>query len=55
MVLNSDGLEGCLGTAKALQIGGSPGSGCTQALAYCLCDFLLGVSHRWRQLWSPEF
>ena len=48
MVLNSDGSMGCLGIAKASQIGGSPGSGCTQALAYCLCDFLLGGSHRRR-------
>ena len=55
MVLNSDGPVGCLGIAKALLIEGSPGSGCTQALTYCLCDFLLGVSHRRRQLWSPEF
>ena len=55
MVLNSDGLVGCLGIAKALQVGGSPGSGCTQALAYRLCDFLLGVSHRRCQLWSPGF
>ena len=55
MVSNSDGLVGCLGIAKALQVGGSPGSGCTQALAYRLCDFLLGVSHRRRQLWSLEF
>ena len=55
MVLNSDGLMGCLGIAKALHIRGSPGSGCTQALAYRLCDYLLGVSHRRRQLWSPEF
>ena len=54
-VLNSDGLVRCLGIAKTLQIGGSPGSGCTQALAYRLCDFLLGGSHRQRQLWSPEF
>ena len=29
MMLNSDGPMGCLGIAKALQIGGSPGSGCT--------------------------
>ena len=36
MALNSDGLVGCLGIAKALQIGRSPGSGCTQALAYRL-------------------
>ena len=28
MVLNFDGLAGCLGIAKALQIGGMPGSGC---------------------------
>ena len=55
MVLNFDGLVGCLGIAKALQIGGLPGSGCTQALAYRLCDFLLDVSHRRCQLWSPEF
>ena len=54
MVLNFDGLVGCLGIAKALQIGGSPRSECTQALAYRLCDFLLGVSHRRRQLLSPE-
>ena len=50
MVLNSDSLVGCLGIAKALQVGGFPGSGCTQALAYRLCDFLLGASHRRRQL-----
>ena len=55
MVVNSDGPGGCLGVAKALQIGRLPGSGCTQALAYHLCAFLLGVSHRRRQLWSPEF
>ena len=55
MVLNFDGLVGSLGIVKALQIGGSPGSGCTQALAYRLCDFLLGCSHIRRQLWSPEF
>ena len=55
MVLNSNGLVGCLGIAKALQIRGSPESGCTQVLAYRLFDFLLGVSHRRRQLWSPEF
>ena len=48
IVLNFDGLVGYLGIAKALQIGGSPGSGCTQALVYCLCDFLLSVSHRRR-------
>ena len=29
MVLNSDDLVGCLGIAKALQVGGSPRSGCT--------------------------
>ena len=45
MVMNSDGPVGGLGIAKALQIRGSPGSGCTQTLAYHLCDFLLGVSH----------
>ena len=55
MVLNSDGPMGGLGIAKALQIGGSLGSKCTQALAYYLCDFLLGVSHRRRQMWSPDF
>ena len=55
MVLNSDGPVGCLGTAKALQIGGSPGSECTQALAYCLCDFSLSDSPRRCQLWCPEF
>ena len=36
MALNSDGPVGCLGIAKALEIGRSPGSGCTQALAYRL-------------------
>ena len=50
MVLNSDGLAKCSGTAKALQIREMPGSGCIQALAYRLCDFLLGGSHRQRQL-----
>ena len=55
MVMNSDGPGGCLGIDKAFQIGRLPGSGCTQALAYCLYDFLLGVSHGRRQLWSPEF
>ena len=50
MVLNSDGPVKCLGIAKVLQIRGSPGSGCTQALAYRLCDFLLGASHKRRQL-----
>ena len=48
MVLNFDGLAGCLGTTKALQIGGMPGSECIQALAYRLCDFLLDVSHKRR-------
>ena len=33
MAVNSDGLMGCLGIAKASEIGRSPGSGCTQALA----------------------
>ena len=55
MTLNSDGPVGCLGVAKALQIGGSPRSGCTQALANRLCDFLLGVSHRRRQMWYLDF
>ena len=50
MVMDSDDPAGCLGIAKALHIGGSPGSECTQALAYRLCDFLLGVSHKRRQL-----
>ena len=36
MVVNSGGATGCLGIAKALEIGRSPGSGCTQALAYRL-------------------
>ena len=36
MPLNSDGPMGCLGIAKALHIGRSLGSGCTQALAYRL-------------------
>ena len=36
MAVNSDSLMGCLGIAKALEIGRSPGSGCTQALVYCL-------------------
>ena len=36
MAMNSDGPMGCLGMAKALEIGRSPGSGCTQALAYRL-------------------
>ena len=55
MVLNFDDLAGCSRTTKALQIGGMSGSGCIQALAYRLCDSLLGVSHRQRQLWSPKF
>ena len=55
MALNSDGPGGCLGMAKALQIGRSPRSGCTQDLAYRLCAFFLGDSHRRCQLWSPEF
>ena len=55
MVLKSDGPVGCLGTTKASQIEGSPGSGCAQALAYRLCDFLLDVSHKRCQLWCPEF
>ena len=29
MAVNSDGPMGCLGIAKALGIGRSPGSGCT--------------------------
>ena len=36
MALNSDGPVGCLGIAKALEIGRPPGSGCTQALVYHL-------------------
>ena len=36
MVVNFDGPTGCLGIAKALEIGRSRGSGCTQALAYHL-------------------
>ena len=36
MAVNSDGTVGCLGIAKALEIGRSPRSGCTQALAYRL-------------------
>ena len=55
MALNSDDPLGCLGIAKALEIGRSPRSGCTKALEHRLRDFLLGVSHRWRQLWSLEF
>ena len=48
MVVNSDGTAGCLGIAESLEIGRAPRSGCTQALAYRLLDFLLGVSHRRR-------
>ena len=48
MVLNFDDLAGCSRTTKVLQIGGMPGSGCIQALAYRLYDFLLDVSHRQR-------
>ena len=36
MVVNSEGLMGCLGVAKASEIGRSLGSGYTQALAYRL-------------------
>ena len=36
MALNFDGPMGCLGIAKALEIGRSPRSRCTQALAYRL-------------------
>ena len=36
MALNSDSPVGCLGITKALEIGRSPGGGCTQALAYRL-------------------
>ena len=36
MAVNFDGLTGCLGMAKVLEIGRSPGSGCTQALTYRL-------------------
>ena len=55
MAESSNGPVGCSRMAKALEIGRSPGSGCTQALAYRLRDFLLGVSHRRRQLQSPKF
>ena len=54
MAVNSNGMTGYLGIAKTSEIRRSPGSGCTQALAYHLLDFLLGISHRRRQLWSPE-
>ena len=36
MALNSDGPIRCLVIAKALEIEGSPGNGCIQALAYRL-------------------
>ena len=36
MALKFDDPMGCLGIAKALEIGKSPGSGCTQTLAYRL-------------------
>ena len=36
MAVNFDGPMGCLGIAKALEIRRSPGSGCTQAIAYRL-------------------
>ena len=36
MTVNSDGIVGCLGIAESLEIGRSPRSGCTQALAYHL-------------------
>ena len=36
MAVNSDGTVGCLGIAKALEIGRLPRSGCTQELAYRL-------------------
>ena len=36
MALNSDDPVGCLGIAKALEIGRSPRSECTQALAHRL-------------------
>ena len=36
MAVNFDGTAGCLGIAEALEIGRSPKSGCTQALAYRL-------------------
>ena len=55
MAVNSDGTAKCLGIAKVLEIGRSPKSGCTQALAYRLLDLLFEGSHRRRQLWYPEF
>ena len=36
MTVSSDGPVGCSRMAKDSKIGRSPGSGCTQALAYCL-------------------
>ena len=36
MAVSSKSLVGCSRMAKALEIGRSPGSGCTQALAYRL-------------------
>ena len=36
MAVSSNGPVGCLRMAKASEIGRSPGSGCTQALAYLL-------------------
>ena len=36
MAVNFDGTAGCLGITESLEIGMSPGSGCTQALAYHL-------------------
>ena len=36
MAVSSGGPRGCLAIAKALEIGKSPGSGCTQALKYRL-------------------
>ena len=50
MAVSSEGPVGCSRIAKASKIGRSPGSGCTQALAYRLLDFLLDVSHKRRQL-----
>ena len=45
MTMSFDGPVGCLRMDKALEIGRSPESWCTQALVYRLRDFLLGVSH----------
>ena len=50
MAVSSDSPMGCSRMTKASEMGRSPGSGCTQALPYCLLDFLLCVSHRRRQL-----